>query len=104
VSWVNLPTVKLCKLANQFPTTQISVKLAGRVVCHFDVPIQPVSNSELDTTDFLGDNDVQLYQSYIGILHSVVDLGRIDIAHAAGAMARFSASPHEGHMCIQQEA
>jgi hypothetical protein len=27
-------------------------------------------------------------------------LGRIDLAHAAGAMARFSAAPREGHMFV----
>jgi hypothetical protein len=33
-----------------------------------DVPIQAGSHPELDTTKFLEDEDVQLYQSYIGIL------------------------------------
>jgi Reverse transcriptase (RNA-dependent DNA polymerase) len=63
-----------------------------------DVPIPPGSHPELDTTNFLRDDDVQLYQSYIGILRWAVELGRIDIAHVAGALARFSAAPREGHM------
>jgi Reverse transcriptase (RNA-dependent DNA polymerase) len=63
-----------------------------------DVPMQPGSHPEMDTTKFLSDDDTQLYQSYIGILRWAVELGRVDLAHVAGAMARFSASPREGHL------
>jgi hypothetical protein len=63
-----------------------------------DVPVQPGSHPELDSTKFLEDDDVQLYQSYIGVLRWAVELGRIDLAHAAGAMARFAAAPRNGHM------
>jgi hypothetical protein len=66
----------------------------------FDVPIQPGSHPELDNTPLLKDDNVQLYQSYIGVLRWAVELGRIDIAHVAGFMARFSAAPREGHMWI----
>jgi hypothetical protein len=65
-----------------------------------DVPIQQGSHPELDTTKFLCDDDTQVYQSYIGILRWAVELDRIDLAHSAGAMARFSAAPHEGHLFI----
>jgi hypothetical protein len=67
---------------------------------HFDVPIQPGLHPELDNTPFLKDDDVQLYQSYIGVRRWVAELGRIDIAHVAGVMARFSAAPREGYMWI----
>jgi hypothetical protein len=63
-----------------------------------DVPIQPGSHPELDNTQFLEDDNVQLYQSYIGVLRWVVELGHVDLAHVAGAMARFSASPCKGHL------
>jgi hypothetical protein len=66
-----------------------------------DVPIQPGSHPELDTTGYLRDDDIQLYQqSYIGVLRWAVELGRVDLAHVAGLMARFSAAPPEGHMCV----
>ena len=52
----------------------------------------------MDDTDILNDDDTQLYQSYVGILRWAVELGRIDLAHAAGVMARFSAAPRHGHM------
>jgi hypothetical protein len=63
-----------------------------------DVPIQAGSHPELDTSRFLDDDDIQLYQSYIGVLRWAVELGRIDLAHSAGVMACFSAAPREGHM------
>jgi hypothetical protein len=65
---------------------------------HLDLPIPAGSHPELDTSKFLEDDDVQLYQSYIGILRWAVELGRIDLAHVAGTMARFSASPRQGHL------
>lgn len=63
-----------------------------------DVPVQPGSHPELDTTKFLNDEDTQIYQSYVGVLRWAVELGRIDLAHAAGMIARFSAAPREGHL------
>jgi Reverse transcriptase (RNA-dependent DNA polymerase) len=63
-----------------------------------DVPMQAGSHPELDTSKFLDDDKTQLYQSYIGVLRWAVELGRIDLAHVAGVMARFSAAPREGHM------
>jgi hypothetical protein len=65
-----------------------------------NVPIQAGSHPELDDTHFLKDDDVQLYQSYTGILRWAVNLGRVDLAHVAGAMARFSAAPRQGHLWI----
>lgn len=63
-----------------------------------DVPIPAGTHPELDTSKFLDDDNMQLYQSYIGILRWAAELGRVDLAHAAGVMARFSAAPREGHM------
>jgi hypothetical protein len=65
-----------------------------------DVPIQPGSHLELDDTQFLEDDDVQLYQSYIGILRWAVELRQVDLAHVAGAMVKFSAAPRKGHLWI----
>ena len=66
-----------------------------------DVPLPPGIHPEVDDTPFLDDNDTQLYQSYVGVLRWAVELGRIDITHAAGVMARFSAAPRQGHMyCV----
>jgi hypothetical protein len=40
-----------------------------------------------------------VYQSYIGILRWAVELGRVDVAHFAGTMAKkFNATPRQGHL------
>jgi Reverse transcriptase (RNA-dependent DNA polymerase) len=65
---------------------------------HLDIPMQPGTHPELDITKYLDDDDTQLYQSYIGILRWAVELGRIDLAHSAGVMARFAAAPRQGHL------
>jgi hypothetical protein len=63
-----------------------------------DLPLPSGIHPELDDSPFLDDDDTQLYQSYVGVLRWAVELGRIDIAHSAGVMARFSAAPRQGHM------
>jgi hypothetical protein len=60
---------------------------------HLDVPILPGSHPELDVSKHLDADDTQLYQSYIGVLRWAVELGRVDLSHSAGVMARFSAAP-----------
>jgi hypothetical protein len=55
---------------------------------------------ELDDAPFLNDDSVTFYQSYIGILQWALELGRIDIAYFASAMAKFAAIPREGHMTL----
>jgi len=64
-----------------------------------DIPVPTNYHPEMDQTKMLEDDEKQLYQSYIGILRWAVELGRIDIAHCAGVMARFSAAPREQHLC-----
>jgi hypothetical protein len=48
-----------------------------------NIPIQAGSHPELDTTQFFKDDNVQLYQSYIGILRWAVEVGCIDLSHVA---------------------
>jgi hypothetical protein len=73
-------------LAKLFPRQQL------------DVPMPAGSHPELDDTKMLNDEYIQLYQSYIGILRWAIELGRFDLAHSAGVMARFSAAPRTGHL------
>ena len=63
-----------------------------------DTPVSSSYHPELDQSKHLDEDDTQLYQSYIGILRWAVELGRIDLAHSAGVMARFSIAPRDGHM------
>ena len=63
-----------------------------------DTPLPAGVHPELDDSPMLDDDDTQLYQSYVGLLRWAVELGRVDIAHSAGVMARFSAAPRQGHL------
>ena len=62
---------------------------------HFDlskfsakVPQPKDHHPELDDSPFLNAEGVQIYQSLMGVLCWVVELGRIDMAFAAGLMAQ----------------
>jgi hypothetical protein len=48
--------------------------------------------------DLLNHEDTKIYQSLIGALQWVVQLGRIDIITAVMTMSRFRAAPRQGHM------
>jgi hypothetical protein len=63
-----------------------------------DTPAPKDFHSEIDISDFLNGEDIDLYQSYIGILRWAVELGRIDLTHFISAMAKFSMVPREGHL------
>ena len=63
-----------------------------------ETPCRTKYKPELDDTPFLDDDNHQIYQSYIGILRWAVELGRVDLCHAVGTMARFSAAPRKGHL------
>jgi hypothetical protein len=62
-------------------------------------PLSKDYHPEVDTSMLLGDDDAQLYASYIGILQErAVELGRIDLTHSVSLMSRFRAAPCEGHL------
>jgi hypothetical protein len=61
-------------------------------------PLPKDYHPEVDTSMLLGDDDAQLYASYIGILQWAVELGRIDLTHSVSLMSRFRAAPREGHL------
>ena len=61
-------------------------------------PLPKDYHPELDTSEFLNDEFIEIYQSYMGILRWAVELGRIDLAQAASLMARFQAAPRTDHL------
>ncbi len=83
-----LPTIeeRFGKLERLFATSRL------------ETPAPTKFHPEVDTTDFLDEDSTALYQSYIGILRWAVELGRIDLAHFASTMAKFAATPREGHL------
>jgi hypothetical protein len=61
-------------------------------------PIEKGDHPELDTTEFLDQDGVTLYQSLIGALQWTVSIGRFDIQTAVMTLSSFRAAPRRGHM------
>ena len=61
-------------------------------------PIEKGDHPELDTTEFLDDEDISKYQSLIGALQWVITIGRFDVATAVMSLSSFRAAPRIGHM------
>ena len=53
---------------------------------------------ELDNSKLMNDKEVQLYQSYMGILRWCIKLGHIDITFAVALMAQYQALPRYDHL------
>ena len=61
-------------------------------------PLEHGDHPELDTTDLLGPEDIQKYQSLVGAMQWAVTIGRIDITTAVMTLSSFRALPRKGHM------
>ena len=61
-------------------------------------PITKGDHPELDTTELLDKEGIKIYQSQVGTLQWVVQIGRVDVATAVMTMSRFRAAPRQGHM------
>ena len=55
-------------------------------------------NQELDTSEFLKEDDIKKYQSMIGAAQWVINLGRFDIAVHVMSMSSFRVQPRVGHL------
>ena len=53
---------------------------------------------ELDTTEVLDHGKSSFYQSQIGVLRWIVELGRVDIITEVSELSSFLAMPREGHL------
>jgi hypothetical protein len=61
-------------------------------------PTAAYFHPELDESKFLDDDEHTYYQSLIGVLQWLSELGRIDITFATSLMAKFSAAPRVNHL------
>ena len=61
-------------------------------------PLPEGDHPELDTTEFLSEEDTQRYQSLIGSLQWLITLGRWDTQTAVMSMSSFRALPRKGHL------
>ena len=53
---------------------------------------------EMDTSKELGMKETSFYQSQIGVLRWMVELGRVDIITEVSMLASHLAAPREGHL------
>ena len=61
-------------------------------------PLEPGDHPELDTSEFLDPEGVQLYQSLIGSLQWLITIGRLDIQVAVMTLSSFRSAPRRGHL------
>ena len=54
--------------------------------------------AELDASQELKDDEINIYQQFIGVLQWIVELGRVDIITEVSMLASYLASPRDGHM------
>ena len=63
-----------------------------------DAPLSPGYRPELDITPELTPTDASLFQSLIGTLRWIVELGRVDICCEVSMLSSHLALPREGHL------
>jgi hypothetical protein len=63
-----------------------------------DVPITPGYHPEVDRSDPLNADAMNLYQSYVGVLRWCIELGRIDVCNALGKLVSYLACPRIGYV------
>jgi hypothetical protein len=61
-------------------------------------PLVSNDHPELDESELLATEDIQKYQSLVGILQWTISLGRLDIATAVMTMSSFRVAPRIGHL------
>ena len=63
-------------------------------------PLAKGNHPELDTTELLDEDRIQLCQSLIGSLQQAISLGCFDIATAVMSLSSFCPLPHQGHLKV----
>ena len=61
-------------------------------------PLTKGDHPELDKSELLDLEHIKIYQSLIGALQWIIQLGRFDVCTAVMTMSRFRAAPRHGHM------
>ena len=53
---------------------------------------------ELDATNFCSPDLINVYQTMLGVLRWIIELGRIDILHEVSLLSQYLVQPREGHL------
>jgi hypothetical protein len=76
--------------SKEYPTSKWEKRTSG--------PFPNNYAPELDTTELLDHEKSTFYQSQIGVLRWIVELGRIDMITEVSELSSFLAMPREGHL------
>ena len=83
---------------------RIARHLSGKLTGKYSLPLQaknpfPFDGSpELDASDPLDPEALSFYQHLIGVMHWMVELGRVDIATKVSLLSSHLTLPREGHL------
>ena len=69
-----------------------------RPTTNISLPLEHGDHPELDDSELLDEDGIQIYQSLIGSLQWSISLGQFDIQCAVMTMSRFRAAPRKGHL------
>jgi hypothetical protein len=61
-------------------------------------PLEQNDHPEMDDSPFLGQVEMQQFQSLIGAMQWAVSIGRLDIATAVMSLSSFREMPRRGHL------
>ena len=91
---------RLCYEPRQYIEKMLSnyVRLFGEEPRPRQAPLDAGDHPELDTTALLDIEQTSIYQSLIGALQWVIQIGRFDITTPVMTLSRFRAAPRFGHL------
>jgi len=69
-----------------------------KIILNISYPLLYKYQPELDVTKELEDNPAKFYESMIGSLCWLVDVGWLDVTTEVSQLSLFSVNPHYGHM------
>jgi hypothetical protein len=73
-------------------------RLYGHLPKHYDAPLTPGDHPEIDTSVLLDLEGTQVYQSLVGCLQWIIQIGRLDITTHVMTLSRFRVAPRVGHL------
>lgn len=97
VCWMQSPA-QYIKEAVKNVETHLDEKYGTKLLKKAPAPFPRDYDPLLDVTDELDSEDANYYQSQIGVLRWMVELGRIDIITEVSLLASHLALPRKGHM------
>lgn len=77
---------------------QYLLKRGEKLLAKATAPMSKGYRPEIDMSEELGEDESSYYQSLIGVLRWIVELGRVDICTEVSMMSSHLALPRQGHL------